>query len=808
MSYKKGLSLILTFAMALTFGLSASYGETPDEAAFATTTGSAAITAGAAFTDISGHWAEDIIKEAASLNIVGGYPEGNYLPDNLIKREEFLKLLSNILTEKPDTANTKLPFTDVVENEWYVPTIKTAVAAGITSGYGDGTFGIGLMISRQEAAKIAGSVIPAYDVEDEKGAETARDKAQIADWAYDYVDLMFKKGYMKGDTEGNFRPTMALTRAEAATILLNVKKNEPIIAANADEIAATDCMAAHDGQEGVFVKGSGTKNDPYEIATEEQLNHMRMHTTEGAFYILTKNIAITKDYAVKAPAVGSGDPNWTAGNFQPIGSKEEPFRGSLDGNEYTISGLNITGTIGSSSSKTVASYAGLFGYLAEGSTVTELIIDASTISGNQYTGAVAGYNEGTVKYCQLGKKGIVNGKTYTGGLVGYSTQPLSSLRNRGEVTGTGANTGGIVGDISAPGTALQYCQNEGTVTGNESTGGIAGKFVSGADAASTIQECHNKGTVEAGPYNAGGIAGTASGSIYGVTITDCSNSGTVTGEGVNGGIAGFLESKKAIVIECRNTGEVSGNSAGGIVGNNQGLVSYSYNSGSVKGTMDGGGIAAYQQDSSGRITKCYNEGTVSAKSYAGGIIGENGAKVDNSYHSGKVSGTNSTGGIAGKNTGTTTNVYSSGSVSGENGVGSLVGRNSGVLSNSFWLESVGASGVGLTDSANRQTLVKPVTHEELSGQIKIKTENGYKMLVDVMNGNNATSNDIANKTNPDPVWEYRCTIIEPASGSETTVISDGGGIVPPIGFETTDSKGNTIKAEDLITKYLYPVFID
>lgn len=797
MKYKRGLSIILILAMVLIPGMSSSYAETDPGAAAPPT-----------FSDIKGHWAESIIKEAASLKITGGYPDGTFLPDNLIKREEFYKLLTNILTEKPDTSNTKIQFTDVVDYEWYVPTIRIAVASGITSGYGDGTFGIGLMISRQEAAKVAGSVITKNDMEGKQGAATALDKGKIADWAYDYVDLMFKKGYMKGDTEGNFRPTMALTRAEAATILLNLKKNEPMISANAAEFVITNCMAVHGGQDGVFLKGQGTKNDPYEIAAEAQLNHIRMHATEGAFYIVTKNIAVTKDYVTTAPAVTSEEPDWTAGNFQPIGSKETPFKGTLDGNGYTISGLNISGTTGRNSDKTEASYAGLFGYLDQGSSVTDLVIDASAITGNQYTGAIAGYNEGTIKNCQLGSKGIVNGRTHTGGLVGYSTQPLSSLRNMGTVTGTSDNTGGIAGYLSASETAALYCQNEGTVTGNESTGGIAGKFTSASESAASMKECYNKGLVQAGPYHAGGIAGTASGNNRSITIEDCVNSGTVTGGGINGGIAGMLETENATVTKSKNTGTVSGNGAGGIVGYNQGVISYCYNAGIVKANLDGGGIAAYQQDRDGRITKCYNEGTVTAKSYSGGIIGENGAKVDNCYNAGKVSGMNSIGGIAGKNTSTVTNVYCSGTVSGDNGAGALVGRNAGALSNSYWLDTAGTQSIGLTDSTSSQSLVKIVTQEELSGQRKIKTGNGYEMLIHVMNANNTTSANRMNKTEPDPVWKYLYTVEEAASGTETTVISDGGGVVPPIAFDTTDSKGNTIKAEDLSTKYLYPVIIN
>ncbi|MBR0599197.1 S-layer homology domain-containing protein [Sinanaerobacter chloroacetimidivorans] len=803
MKKKKLISFVVSFMLILSAGTGSAYGETSSEQQSAAQT--------ATFSDISGHWAENIIKEAASLKIVGGYMDGTYLPDNLIKREEFYKLLTNILTVTPDIANTKVNFTDVLDYEWYVPTIKIAVAAGITSGYEDGTFGIGLMISRQEAAKVAGSVIPGSDDDSAKGVETALDKGNIAAWAYPYVDLMFKKGYMKGDTEGNFRPTMALTRAEAAAILLNVKKNESVIAANAEELTLTGCSQVHSVTQGAFTKGEGTRNDPYQIATEEQLNHIRMHVTEGAFYILTKDIAITKDFVTAAPAIASGEDDWSAGNFQPIGSKAIPFKGCLDGDGHTISGLNITGTVGGSkgsggSGKPAASYAGLFGYVGQGGSVEDLTINSSSITGNQYTGSIAGYTEGTIKNCRLGSKGTVNGSTNTGGIVGFSTATLTSLKNQGTVTGKSANTGGIAGAVNAPGTALISCQNEGTVNGNERTGGIVGSFASAAGESSVIKECYNKGTVNAGPYNAGGIAGAASGSNYSIQIESCGNSGTVTGSGVNGGIAGLLETSKATVTQSQNSGTVAGNGAGGIVGNNQGIISYCYNSGTVEANLDGGGIAAYQQNGMGKISKCYNEGKVTAKSFAGGITGENESKIDNSYNSGKINGTNYIGGIAGKNLGTITNVYGAGKVTGENGAGSLVGRNAAALSNSFWLDTTGTAGVGLSDGTASQQLVKKVTHEELSGQTRIKTSNGYELVVDVMNANNKTSADVINKTEPAAVWKYLYSVTSGSTGGNT-VISDGGGIVAPIEVPSDDSTGNTIASEDLETKYLYPAII-
>ncbi|HVI41085.1 MAG TPA: hypothetical protein VM577_10515, partial [Anaerovoracaceae bacterium] len=496
-----------------------------------------------------------------------------------------------------------------------------------------------------------------------------------------------------------------------------------------------------------------------------------------------------KDYAVNTPA-DMDDPNWSEGSFEPVGSEQTPFEGSLDGNEFTVSGLNMIGTEGHGDDKRAASYAGLFGYLAKGASVTNLIIDASAIDGNQYVGSIAGYNEGSIKDCQLGSKGIINGHTDTGGLVGYSNYPLSSLRNIGKVTGEKINTGGIVGYICAPGKALLYCQNEGSVTGNERTGGITGTFTSALDSESVIKECYNKGTVEGETYQAGGIAGYASGGYYSAAIESCANSGEVSGSGTNGGIAGLLDKGKSIITQCRNTGTVEGSSAGGIVGNNRGIISYCYNSETVIADIDGGGIAAYQGDGEGEIAKCYNEGSVIANSYSGGIVGENDSTVSYSYNSGKVRGSGISGGIAGKNESTVKYVYGSGVVTGENSSGSLIGRNSGSLTTAFWLNTTSALAVGLEDNSSNQSTVMRVTHEELSGQNKIKTQDGYEMLINILNEKAEN-------------WKYLYKISVPAQGN-TTVVSDGGNVVAPLEIPSTDSAGNTIDPSDLNSKYLYP----
>lgn len=749
------------------------------------------------FTDIKAHWGESIINEAAGLGIVGGYPEGDFKPDNLMKREEFYKLITNVLTTVPDTSNTVISFKDVDPIEWYVPTIKVAVAAGITSGYQDGTFGIGQMISRQEAAKVVASVIQANNLDTTKTAQSAKDAKDIGDWALSYVNLMFQKGYMQGDDEGNFRPTMALTRAEAATLLLNVKKKEsvivgpgntgtvPVTTTGAVTIGDAGCQNVHAVSDGAFTFGTGTQENPYQISTEAQLNHIRQHVGETAYYILTKDITVKSDFAAKSvldtnsgmTTTSTNDGNdWGNGNFVPIGNKGYPFKGNLDGNGHTISGLEIRGTL--KNSTTGADYSGLFGYIDASGSVKDVTVEDSKIAGNRYTGGIAGYNAGTIKNCMLSTDSTVTGASYIGGITGYTETALKSNVNKGTVEGTEAYTGGIVGYSKVTGEGLLDCVNKGSVGGGgEGTGGIVG-YLTGNSSSVSVKSCGNQGKVTGANYNTGGIVGIADGSASAINITDCYNEGELTGKGVIGGIAGYVKNSNVTVSTCHNTAKINGESAGGIVGNNEGVVEYCYNQGKIIGNGAAGGIASYQSAGNGRITKCYNDGDVTANSNSGGIIGQNSNKVNNCYNTGKIKATNAAGGIAGQNVGVLLAVYNVGEVEASNGAGALVGRNSGQLTNSFWLEDSADTDVGLTDASAARKNISKVTTDELSGQSKVGSSSGYQLITKPLN--DAAGSEI---------WEFTYKI-------DTDAVDN-----------SSDKKGNTISSADIDDTYIYPSII-
>ena len=64
---------------------------------------------GVYFSDISGHWAEDEIKRAASLGWISGYLNGAFAPDQSITRAEAMSIINRVLMRLPESVDDLLP---------------------------------------------------------------------------------------------------------------------------------------------------------------------------------------------------------------------------------------------------------------------------------------------------------------------------------------------------------------------------------------------------------------------------------------------------------------------------------------------------------------------------------------------------------------------------------------------------------------------------------------------------------------------------------------------------------------------------
>ena len=78
------------------------------------------------FSDVpSTHWAFDYIGEMTRREVISGYPDGRFMPENQVTRAEFAKIMVCAAgLQVPSTVQTS--FTDVYTGDWYCPYIEAA----------------------------------------------------------------------------------------------------------------------------------------------------------------------------------------------------------------------------------------------------------------------------------------------------------------------------------------------------------------------------------------------------------------------------------------------------------------------------------------------------------------------------------------------------------------------------------------------------------------------------------------------------------------------------------------------------------
>lgn len=109
-------------------------------------------------------------------------------------------------------------FNDLAKAEWASPTIQKWTSYDLVAGYKDGTFRPNANITRAEFAVIAYN---AFNLESNSAIDF--DDVNANDWYYTQVGAMAKLGYIKGYTDGTFKPNTPITRAEAASIIANIQ---------------------------------------------------------------------------------------------------------------------------------------------------------------------------------------------------------------------------------------------------------------------------------------------------------------------------------------------------------------------------------------------------------------------------------------------------------------------------------------------------------------------------------------------------------------------------------------------------------
>ncbi|MDI4648584.1 M4 family metallopeptidase [Cohnella hashimotonis] len=186
---------------------------------------------GKSFADIATHPDRAAIEKMAAKKLVLGAGAGRFQPDRTVTRAEFAALLARALGLQ--TLPAAPAFADVKAGAWYGAPVTTAVSAGLISGYGNGSFGPGGVINRQELAVMLGRAI-AYAGGLPKDAGKASsgasvDAAKIPAWAAADAQALLAAGIMRNRADGSFAPAAPVTRAEAAVSLMRMLERLQLI---------------------------------------------------------------------------------------------------------------------------------------------------------------------------------------------------------------------------------------------------------------------------------------------------------------------------------------------------------------------------------------------------------------------------------------------------------------------------------------------------------------------------------------------------------------------------------------------------
>ena len=326
-----------------------------------------------------------------------------------------------------------------------------------------------------------------------------------------------------------------------------------------------------------FAGGTGTAEDPYQIANGAELAYLASsvnsgETYEDKYFVLTANINL------------NGLP-WTpiANSFSDAlfgGTDYRIFAGNFDGKGYTISNVSI----GSETTPFESDVFGLFG--ATGGKISNLNLYTVSIHGvakiaSGYVvgiaGGLVGSSAGSIENCHvtglaMDMSAPSNGYAaayWVGGLVGAldGAQLINECSVSGSITekaGKGS-IGGLIGELGKT-AKITYSRSDVAVNvmanprGGANVGGFIGKGNGKTDAETIIRNCYATGNVTGGAYT-GGFAG----GLWGLNIKNCYASGNVSQAAA--AMASFVGTDASdpnyygSITNCFATGSVTGSPA-------------------------------------------------------------------------------------------------------------------------------------------------------------------------------------------------------------------------------------------------------
>ena len=238
------------------------------------------------------HWAFEYISELVDKNVLSGYEDGSYRPEETVTRAEWSKMMVVASGKQEVKLNNNGSYAvDYNSNDWYYGYINAVVDYMNFYNESDGTYFKPNQAVSREDVTVSLVKLKGYNTDnvDYSVVMKFKDNASISNSIKKYVAVGVEKGLISGYEDNTFRGQDTLTRAEAATLLCrafqmgndNKTNNNPDVV-NPDENNNSNSNTSNDTQNDVNNNGNGNTNVSNNDENKEDKKEYKVETLAKA----------------------------------------------------------------------------------------------------------------------------------------------------------------------------------------------------------------------------------------------------------------------------------------------------------------------------------------------------------------------------------------------------------------------------------------------------------------------------------------------------------------------------------------------
>lgn len=277
------ISMIAAAITPITISAIAQAQTTPTQTPTETPTQTPAQTQTTSFSDVSSdYWANPFIQALAQRNVISGFTDGTFKPDQPVTRAQFAAMIQKAFNQNPTRQLNQGGFRDVPAGYWAASAIQEAYETGFMSGYPNNLFLPNQQIPKVQAivALTNGLALNAGDTTTNVLSTYYSDAAEIPAYAVNNVGAATQANLVVNYPELKvLNPNVSVTRAEAAALLYQALVRQGQLQPLASNFPAANYIVAG--------SASGTQTSTSTSTTTTSSNIVAFAGSNSSFSTLT-----------------------------------------------------------------------------------------------------------------------------------------------------------------------------------------------------------------------------------------------------------------------------------------------------------------------------------------------------------------------------------------------------------------------------------------------------------------------------------------------------------------------------------------